>query len=104
VTKTRTPRKGGLTAFDSIYAVSDKPPHGEPRVETLSKKGVNAVNRVGMGDVDGEEPTRKPMPKANIFDPVAAAEMRARVQRKIERELKAAPCRRGEAGRVQKTR
>jgi hypothetical protein len=104
VTKTRRPRKGGLTAFDSIYAVSDKVPHGEPRVEGLSKKGVNAVNPVGMGEVDGEEPTRKPMPKANIFDPVHAAEMMARVQRKIERELKAAPHRRGGAGRVRDTR
>jgi len=40
----------------------------------------------------------------SIFDAEAAAKMIERVRRKIERELKVTPCRRGDAGRVQKTR
>jgi hypothetical protein len=102
--KTGRPRNIGLTRFDTVYGVSDKVPHGGLRENTLSKTGSNPVNCVAGQDVDGEEPTRKPMPKADIFDPVHAAEMMRRVQRKIERELKAAPCRRGEAGRVRDTR
>jgi hypothetical protein len=102
--KSGRPRNIGLTRFDTVYAVSDKVPHGGLRENTLSKTGSNPVNCVAGQDVDGEEPTRKPMPKADIFDRKAADEMMERVRRKIERELKVTPHRRGGAGRVRDTR
>jgi hypothetical protein len=102
--KSGRPRNIGLTRFDTVYAVSDKVPHGGLRENTLSKTGSNPVNCVAGQAVDGEEPTRKPMPKADIFDRKAADEMMERVRRKIERELKVTPHRRGGAGRVRDTR
>jgi hypothetical protein len=80
------------------------PPRKIPSCKNKQYARVTKCDRqVTDGEMDAA-PERPPMKKANIFDPVHAAEMMRRVQRKIERELKAAPCRRGETGRVRDTR
>jgi hypothetical protein len=49
--KSGRPRNIVLTRFDTVYGVFRKVSHGEHRVETLSKTGVNPVNCVGFEQV-----------------------------------------------------
>jgi hypothetical protein len=74
------------------------------KIPSCKNKQYARVTKCDGQVTDGEmdaAPERPPMKKVSIFDAEAAAKMMARVRRKIARELKVTPHRRGDAGRVQ---